>query len=309
MSRFARSVSVVGIALAAASLASACGDDASVGEQIGRPAFAESNASPAVGGAMRSEALGGTTLVGVADSAVSEPAAPGAPTAGQPADPGAMVIRNGSASIRVDSLEVALAALRAMAARHGALVGNSSLSAGEYEVRSASVEIRVPAARFDSLINGLNPIGVVESVSQTAQDVGEEFVDISARVANARRLEERLLTLLQTRTGKLEDVLAVERELSRVREEIDRYDGRLRYLKTRVAMSTLTVSLHEKAPLVNPNPGENVLVLAFTKAWQLFVRVIAKGIELLGIIIPIGVLLALLLAWRARWRRRRQPPQ
>ena len=72
----------------------------------------------------------------------------------------------------------------------------------------------------------------------TAEDVGEEFVDVSARMENARRLEQRLVTLLASRTGKLSDVLAVERELARVREDIERYEGRLRYLRAHAATSS-----------------------------------------------------------------------
>lgn len=293
------------VTIVASCLVVACGQDVTVGDAASR------------GGR---EAPSGEVLAAVASPQLDEVSGiAAAPVGGQAAlastadstaapASASMLIRTGTAAVRVDSLELAIAAVRQMATRYGGFVGNTSLSAGEYNVRSATLEIKVPSARFDSLVSGLAPLGVVESVSQSVEDVGEEFVDVAARVANARRLEERLITLLQTRTGKLEDVLAVERELARVREEIDRYDGRLRYLKTRVAMSTLSVTVHERAPLVNPNPGQNVIIAAFTKAWQLFVRVVAGFIELLGIIIPVVALLALLLALRRRWRARRRSP-
>ena len=67
----------------------------------------------------------------------------------------------------------------------------------------------------------------------SAEDVGEEYVDVQARVANAHRLEQRLIEVLATKTGKLSDILNVERELARVREEIERMEGRMRYLRTR----------------------------------------------------------------------------
>jgi hypothetical protein len=132
--------------------------------------------------------------------------------------------------------------------------------------------------------------------------VGEEFVDVTARVANARRLEQRLVTLLATRTGKLEDVLAVERELARVREQIERYEGRLRYLSTRVETSTLTVTVHEPVPVVNPNPGTSLIGESFRNMWRNFVRFVAVGIEALGVLVPLG-LLGWAVAWV--WRRRK----
>lgn len=237
-----------------------------------------------------------------------QPGAPGGPGGASAAAvvPSTMIIRNGAASVLVDSLEPAIAAVQQMATRFGGYIGNTSMASGEYQVRSATLELKIPAARFDSLIGGLDPLGVVESVSTTAEDVGEEFVDVSARVANARRLEERLVVLLATRAGKLEDVLAVERELARVREEIERYEGRLRYLRSRVAISTLSITVHERAPLLTPTPGQNVIVDAFKQAWRNFVGFVAGFISLLGVIVPTLVLLLLAAMGFRRWRARRK---
>ncbi|MBV9773094.1 MAG: DUF4349 domain-containing protein [Gemmatimonadetes bacterium] len=218
-----------------------------------------------------------------------------------------MIIRNGEATLRVDSLEPAIARVRQLAAASGGFVANTSMSTGENEARKASLEIKVPAARFDALVGGLRPLGKVESVNVTAEDAGEEFVDVSARVANARRLEARLVELLATRTGKLEDVLAVERELARVREEIDRYEGRIRYLRSRVAMSTLTVNLHEPVPVVGADqPGTNPIVEAFRDAWRNFVGFVAGFIAALGFLVPLGVVLWIL--WRLFRMMRRSSP-
>lgn len=233
--------------------------------------------------------------------------APGAPAAAaDTAAIPAMIIRTGSATVQVDSLEPAIARVRQLAQRVGGYVANTSQQGGEQETRQATLELKIPARRFDEALRGLNPLGEVESASVSTQDVGEEFVDVSARVANARRLEARLLGLLETRTGKLEDVLAVERELARVREEIERFDGRLRYLRTRVAVSTLTVNLHEPHPVVGDYPGANPIVSAFAQAWRNFVGFIAAFIASLGILVPLGVILWVLwlLLRRLRWRRR-----
>lgn len=214
---------------------------------------------------------------------------------------GTMLIRNGDVGIRVDSLEPAMAAARALAARHGGIIGNVQISGGEHQVRSATMEMRVPAARFDSAMSGLGPIGRVEHSSTMADDVGEEYTDRQARVANSRRLEERLLALLATRTGRLEDVLAVERELARVRQEIEQHEGRLRYLSARVATSTIHVRLSEKAPLVS-EPGKSVLGEAFVAAWRNFVGLVAWAIASLGYILPLGIVLVLVVMFARRRR-------
>lgn len=222
------------------------------------------------------------------------------PSAQQLPDPNGMIIRNGRVVVEVDSLELAIERVRRLAAALGGSVGNVSMSTGGKELRSANLELKIPSQRFDDAMTGMSPLGKVEQSTATAQDVGEEFVDISARLANARRLERRLVDLLATRTGKLEDVLAVERELARVREEIERYEGRMRYLGARVVTSSIVAALHEKAPIV-ASPGTNVLGNAFLNMWRNFVRFIAGLIEALGVIVPVAALGLLgALVWK-RW--------
>jgi hypothetical protein len=201
-----------------------------------------------------------------------------------------MVIRNGQASVEVEKLDPAVLKVRQLATQLGGYIANSSMTGGRDQVRTATLEIRMPAQRFDQAISGLNTLGKVESVNATAEDVGEEYVDVTARVNNAHRLEERLIALLATRTGKLQDVLSVERELARVREEIERYEGRLRYLKSRVATSSLTVTIHEPVPILGQNPGENPIMAAIRQAWRNFVGFVAAVIASLGIVLPLAVL-------------------
>jgi hypothetical protein len=237
------------------------------------------------------------------DAAPASPEELHARTTTSPDPASGMIIRTGNASIEVDSLDSALGALRQLARRVGGYVANSAVQGGKEQVRTATMEIKVPAERFEELTSGLEPLGRVEFVNVSAQDVGEEFVDLSARVANGRRLEERLIDLLATRTGKLQDVLTVERELARVREEIERLEGRMRYLKSRSAVSSLSIGLHEPPPIVGP--GENVIAEAFRRAWRNFVEVLAGSIASLGYVVPvIGAIGVLILVGK---RFRRQP--
>jgi len=199
-----------------------------------------------------------------------------------------MIIRTGQAFIEVEKVDPAILKVRQLVAQAGGYITNSSLSGGKDQIRQASIEIKIPNTKYDEAVGSLSSIGKVETVNSNAQDVGEEFVDVTARVANARRLEERLIDLLARRTGKLDEVLRVERELARVREEIERYEGRLRYLTARVAMSTLTITVHEPAPIIEP--GRSPIAEAFRRAWQNFVAMLAALIASLGVLIPIGLI-------------------
>jgi hypothetical protein len=204
-----------------------------------------------------------------------------------------MVIRTGQTSIEVDSLEHAVAQVRLLASRVGGYVANTTMQTGRGQLRAATLEVKIPADRFEDGLAGLSALGKLESVNVNAEDVGEEFTDVTARMTNARRLETRLIELLATRTGKLKDVLDVERELARVREEIERYEGRLRYLRAHAALSTLTIYMHEPLPVVG-HAGSSVIGEAFKQAWRNFVGLVAAGIRSLGVVIPLAVLAAAL---------------
>lgn len=260
--------------------------------------------------AMRAvEAAGGASLQADAVAPTPSPARGAQSPADEPKwDVGEerMVIRTGHAEIEVDALEPAVAEVQRLASRLGGRIGNVRITGGEHQVRRATIVVKLPADAFDDAVDALEHLGSVENVNVTAEDVTEEFVDVSARLRNAKRLEERLLALLDDRTAKLSEVLQVERELARVRSEIERFEGRMRYLRSRVAESTLTVRLSEPEPLVRTD-GENPIVRAFANAWRNFVGTVAALIEGLGALLPVLLVLAALL-WplvRALGRRRR----
>ena len=209
------------------------------------------------------------------------------PPASDPA--GAMLVRHGEASVEVRHVDDAVSRIRQTATQFGGFVANTAVRTGKDEQPSASLEVRVPTAQFDGLLAALRTVGKVERITAGAEDVGEEYVDLGARAANARRVEARLVEMLATRTGKLSDVLTVEQELARVRQEIERHDARLRWLERRAALSSLTVALHEPVGLIDrPSPGP--IVEAIGLAWQRMLGIIAWCIASLGVLVPLGAL-------------------
>jgi hypothetical protein len=202
---------------------------------------------------------------------------------------GAMLIRNGRATVKVTRLDDAVARLRQTATQLGGFVANTSIVGGKEEHRSATLEIRVPSAQFDAVVTALGGLGTVESVSATVQDVGDEYVDLRARAANARHMEARLVEMLARRTGRLSDALTVEQELRRVREEVERYEARLNWLEKRTSLSSLEIALHEPMSVLDQR-GPSPIGEAFGEAWRRAVGVLAWCIAFLGVLVPLGLL-------------------
>ena len=218
---------------------------------------------------------------------------------------GAMLIRNGQASVEVVHLNDAMTKVRQTAAQLGGFVANMNVVGGKDEHRSAQIELRIPSAQFDAAVVALGTFGKVESVSASVQDAGEEYVDLGARAANARHMEARLVEMLARRTGKLSEALTVEQELRRVREEIERYDARLKWLERKAALSSLQLTLHEPVSVLDQR-GPSPIAEAFAEAWRRAVGVLAWCIASLGVIVPLGLLVGgmiLLLRHRPRFGR------
>ena len=172
--------------------------------------------------------------------------APGAPGAGGYV-PGALdtaqrqVISQASVSMEVDEVPVAVAQVRTTAESLGGFVGQLSSSGGP-ERQQSTMTIRVPQAEFFTALEHIKSLGKVRSENVGSEDVTERFIDLEARLRSALREEESLLSLLD-KANQVSEILTIERELSRVRSDIERAQGQLNFLERRVDLSTITVSL------------------------------------------------------------------
>jgi hypothetical protein len=106
--------------------------------------------------------------------------------------------------------------------------------------------LRVPADRMAAVLGQLRAMGQVVEDTQGSQDVTDQIVDLDARIASGRATELRLVQLIRDRTGKLSDVLEVERELTRVRLDIERLMAEKTNLDRRVSYTTIDVIITEE---------------------------------------------------------------
>jgi hypothetical protein len=153
-----------------------------------------------------------------------------------------------------------------LVAEFGGFVANNRTNRTYRNQQSGTWTIRVPVDRYSEFLNGVSALGFAETRNENAQDVTEEFVDIEARIKTKRQLEDRVLSILEDRAGKLTDILEVERELSRVREEVERMEGRMRYLSDRTSLATVKINCREERkyePAAAPSLGNRI-----SQAWS-----------------------------------------
>ena len=168
--------------------------------------------------------------------------------------PDVYLIKNATVTIECDDARTATNTLVTSLQTAGAYVSNLNEFVDNLGRRTVTLQVRVPADKFDQSMTSLDALGRILNKQVSTQDVTEEYVDTDSRVRNLKKTEERLLDHLN-RAAALEDILRVESELTRVREQIEQMDGRLRYLKNRVSFSTISVTIQEKPkaePIVPP---------------------------------------------------------
>jgi len=120
-------------------------------------------------------------------------------------------------------------------------------NAFDYENRiEHRITIRVPADKFELLLENISQKAAkLDSKNITALDVTEQFIDVEARIKTKKELESRYKELLK-KANKVDEILTIEKEIGKLRTEIESMEGRLKYLKDRVSFSTLTVVFYEK---------------------------------------------------------------
>ncbi len=228
---------------------------------------------------------------------------------GVPPDMGSpMIARTASLAVLCKQFEPARAGMEAILRVHRGYIAQLTVKTTEGAPRELDATLQVPADQLDAVLAELKALGRVEQESQAAEEVTKQFVDLTARLKNARETEQRLITVLRERTGKVGDVLEVEQEIARVRGEIEQMDAERKSLESRVRLSTVQFRLTEeyKAGLNLPRPSaatrlQNAIVEGLRDAFE---NVVSLAILALNAG-PTLLLWVLILFWPARlaWRR------
>ena len=163
-----------------------------------------------------------------------------------PASANRKLIRNATAELEIVSFDDAMQKITAFAnEEHGYVATTNSQKQANGKLRG-QVIVKILPENLDPFLQKLRGLGELKNQTLGTEDVTKAYFDTDARLKNAHVMEQRLIDMLNTKTGKVSDLLQVEKELGRVREEIEKMQGELKYWDSQVQFATVTISLAEK---------------------------------------------------------------
>ena len=175
-----------------------------------------------------------------AESAGNVPAPGGVPTANR------KLIRNAEVELEIVSFDATVQKITAFANEERGYVATSSSEKQANGKLRGQVIVKVLPENLDHFLKKVRTLGELKNQTLGTEDITKAYFDTDARLKNARVMEQRLIEMLKTKTGKVADLLQVEKELGRVREEIEKMQGELKYWDSQVQFATVTISLSEK---------------------------------------------------------------
>lgn len=222
-------------------------------------------------------------------AAVEAPVPVPAPSATTGAIQERKVIRNGSANLSTLSYDKTVDALTAYANQMGGYVENLYTGnqynpmAEEAALKTGSITLRIPAGRFDDFFKTLATYGKVSEKTLTAEDISAQYRDTYNQAVNLEVREAKLREIMGT-AKTVQDVMAVESELSRVRGEINQLKGTLQQWDALVSLSRITINITEVRSLETQVSGlDTSLMTRIREAFIASVNSVIAGTENLAV--------------------------
>jgi hypothetical protein len=156
------------------------------------------------------------------------------------------LIRNATVELEIVSFDDAVQKITAFANEERGYVATTNSEKQANGKLRGQVIVKVLPENLDRFLQKVRGLGELKNQTLGTEDVTKGYLDTDARLKNAHVMEQRLIDMLKTKTGKVSDLLQVEKELGRVREEIEKMQGQLKYWDSQVQFATVTISLAEK---------------------------------------------------------------
>ncbi len=159
-----------------------------------------------------------------------------------------IIVHSADIDIEVVDADEALASLTDIAIKYNGYASGSSIRRGR-NYKSGYVTLRVSKDNFQDAIDEIATLGFVDYRSINADDVTEEFMDLSTRLSTYKATEQRYLELFDKATN-VEELLMIEEQLGDIRYKIERIEGRFKYLQGKVDLSTIRIDFYEPEKMI-----------------------------------------------------------
>ena len=222
------------------------------------------------------------------------------------------IVRTGSMSMTADDVTATAFTIHSVVAKHQGLMSGEDMS-NNGEMTYASITAQIPANNLDAFIAEVSKLGAVQTINVAASDVTAQVVDLDARIKAAQTSVNRMTQLL-AQAQRIEDMLAIEAQLSSRQAELDSLTAQRKYLGDQVAMSTISISVAPTPPTTTPTVDAPGFWSGLQNGWNAFVSVVLVAVTAIGFFLPFLVVLALIIVpvviWAVRQSRRarRLPP-
>lgn len=207
------------------------------------------------------------------------------------------IIRNAELNLEAENPTEAQRQITAIAELRGGFVVESQQSSSEIKSTTRDIvtmTVRVPAERFAETLADIRNVStrvVVETVK--GQDVTEEFIDIEAQLKAKKALEQQFMEIMR-RANTVEDALSVQSQLADVRSEIERIEGRKRFLDNQSSLSTIKIRLQTAKVFAAASVGfGDRLADAFTSGFDVAMNFVLGLITFIVAALPFALFIGL----------------
>lgn len=209
------------------------------------------------------------------------------------------IIRNADLSLEVDSPAEAQHRITSIAESQGGFVVTSEAKQREHtdpSKRTLDIKlvVRIPSEKFGAALDEIKKLASnLPAENVTGQDVTEDFIDLEARIKTQKALELQFIEIMK-QARKVEDALEVQRQIAEVRTEIERLEGRRRFLENRSSLSTITVNIQApKVIAVNPTGYGHSIREAVSDSLELASGMLVFFVRFVIMIVPVFVFVLL----------------
>lgn len=179
------------------------------------------------------------------------------------------IVKEGTITFETSNIHTTNQTLKQLVGQMNGYVAQEKTYTDEYQL-TQHLLVRIPSKSFDHFLHSLSKkYSNLDEKNIRVKDVTEEYIDLEARIGTKKTLKERYLSLLQ-KANSVNEILAIEKEIAQLQEEIDVFDGKMNYLKDQISWSTLEINYYQDLPKHHQSSG-TTFSEAITNGWNGFV--------------------------------------